>query len=190
LKIIFRFFFILFILFGNILVQADDRQVQMQKQIEEVMKARDQILKSLIDDSDFQDMSSRMEKLMKSFDNDDFFSGSDDVVGEYDWKETKTYQILSLKVKQIKDRPLDIKIKEGKVTIKGDVESQSTSKTQKKITRVHFERVFSIPPGVDETNPEFENKKGELLIKFKKKITVAPKKDLIPIVPTPNDQTI
>jgi HSP20 family molecular chaperone IbpA len=172
--------------------RLDQRQVQMQKQIEEMMKARDSILKSLMDDSNFEDMSSKMEKLMQSFGNDDFFqSGGDgDVVGEYDWIETKTHQVLSLKVKQIKDRPLDIKIKAGKITLKGDVESQSMDKNQKKITRVHFEREFSIPSGVDESNPEFENKKGEFLIKFKKKITTAPKKDLIPVAPNPNDQRI
>ena len=185
-----KFNFLFFFIFITSLASADDRQDRMQKQMEEVMKARDEILRSLMDDSSFQDMNTRMEKLMKSFDNDDFFSGEEDVVGEYDWKETKTHQILSLKVKQIKDRPLDIKIKQGKITMKGDVESQSTSHNQKKISRVHFERVFSIPTGVDETNPEFENKKGELLIKFKKKITSAPKKDLTPVSPDPGDQTI
>lgn len=181
-------------------VLADARQDEMQKQIEEVIKARDEMLKMLMDDSNFQDMNARMEKLMKDFGNgnaDDFFSGigEGDVVGEYEWKETKTHQILSLKVKQIKDRPLDIKIKGGKILMKGDVESQTAKENRKTITRVRFEREFSIPVGVDETNPEFENKKGELLIKFKKKVTAAPsppspKKDLIPIAPNPNDQTI
>jgi HSP20 family molecular chaperone IbpA len=173
---------------------ADDRleQRQMQKQIEEVMKARDAILKSLMDDSNFEDMSSRMEKLMQNFGNEDFFQGGadGDVVGEYDWKETATHQVLSLKVKQIKDRPLDIKIKSGKISMKGDVESQSEGNKQKKITRIHFEREFSIPSGVDENNPEFENKKGELLIKFKKKLTATPKKELIPVPPAPGDQRI
>lgn len=172
---------------------ADARQDEMQKQIEEVMKARDEMLKMLIDDSNFQDMSSRMEKLMKDFGQEDFFSnlGEGDVVGEYEWKETKTHQILSLKVKQIKDRPLDIKIKGGKILMKGDVESQTAKENRKTITRVRFEREFSIPSGVDETNPEFENKKGELLIKFKKKIASAPpQKDLVPVAPNPKDQTI
>lgn len=177
-------------------VLADTRQDEMQKQIEEVMRARDEMLKMLMDDSNFQDMNARMEKLMKNFGNgnaEDFFSGlgEGDVVGEYEWRETKTHQILSLKVKQIKDRPLDIKIKKGKIVMKGDVESQTAKENRKTITRVRFEREFSIPAGVDETNPEFENKKGELLIKFKKKVTAAPpKKDLMPVAPNPNDQTI
>lgn len=169
---------------------ASDQEEQMQKQIEEVMKAREEMFKSLMDDSNFQDMSSRMEKLMQNFGDNNFFDGQEDVVGEYDWQETKTHQILSLKVKQIKDRPLDIKIKKGKITIKGDVESQSETQNKKKIVRIHFEREFSIPQGLDETHPEFENKKGELLIKFKKKVVQVPKKDLIPVVPNSEDQTI
>jgi HSP20 family molecular chaperone IbpA len=176
--------------FFSCLVIADATQDQMQKQIEEVMKAREEMLKSLMDDSNFQDMSKRMEKLMQNFNTNDFFQGGNDVVGEYDWKETKTHLILSLKVKQIKDRPLDIKIKDGRISMKGDVESQSESQNRKNITKVHFERVFSIPPGVDETTPEFENKKDEILIKFKKKIQTSPKKDLVPVGPNPTDQNI
>ncbi|MDD4976395.1 MAG: hypothetical protein PHY93_18700 [Bacteriovorax sp.] len=52
--------------------------------------------------------------------------------------------------------------------LKGDVESVDLNSTKsKKITKVHFERTFSIPAGVDQTDPDFENKAGELLIKFK-----------------------
>jgi HSP20 family molecular chaperone IbpA len=131
-----------------------------------------------------------MEKLMQSFDNEDFFSGGNDTVGEYGWHETKTQQVLSLKVKQIKDRPLDIKINKGQITIKGDVESQIEQGSKKRVSKMHFERVFSIPDGVDQTNPEFENKQGELLIKFKKKWVAAPKKDLVPVAPAPQDETI
>jgi HSP20 family molecular chaperone IbpA len=193
---IFIYFFLLYSFGFNNFVKAQDAQEEMQKQIEEVLKARNQMLRSLLDDSDFGDMNKRMDKMLQQFDSDDFFQGGlvEDVVGEYDWKETDTQQILSLKVKQIKDRPLDIKIKNGKISLKGDVESQTAKENHKKITRVHFEREFSIPPGVDETRPEFENKKGELLIKFKKKKIakqpIAPRKDLISVAPSPKDQTI
>lgn len=193
-----KYLFLIFIL-SSMLVSlgtfaGTQQQDDIQKQIEQVMKTRDEMLKMLMDDSNFQDMNSRMEKLMKDFGSEDFFTGAEDdgdVVGEYEWHETKTHQILSLKVKQIKNRPLDIKIKGGKISMKGDVESQTAKKNKKTITRTHFEREFSIPEGVDETNPEFENKKGEFLIKFKKKIATIPaKKDLIPVVPNPDDQTI
>jgi HSP20 family molecular chaperone IbpA len=191
-----KLFFLIFIFCSFYICEsatAQNNQAEMQKQIEEVLKARDQMLRSLLDDSSFQDMNSRMDKMLQQFDNDDFFQGGlvEDVVGEYDWKETDTQQILSLKVKQIKDRPLDIKIKNGKISLKGDVESQTARENKKSITRVHFEREFAVPPGVDETHPEFENRKGELLIKFKKKKIVTPsKKDLIPVAPTPGDQRI
>lgn len=187
MKIIFIF------LFALKLLAADSQEEQMRRQIEEVMKARDEILKSLMDDSSYQDLNSRMERLMKDFDTEDFFQNRNAVVGEYDWLDTKTHKILSLKIKQIKDQPLDIKINKGQIILKGDVESQSGNKDKKRISKVHFERVFSIPPGVDQNNPEFENKNGEFLIKFKKKMVskeTPAKKDLEPIAPSKDDQKI
>jgi HSP20 family molecular chaperone IbpA len=65
---------------------------------------------------------------------------------------------------------LDIKIEKGHILLSGQVESveENKNKKSKRISKVHFERSFSIPEGVDLKNPEFENGKGELLIKFKK----------------------
>jgi HSP20 family molecular chaperone IbpA len=189
-------FLIFFIILPFSFAVSSDQDAEMRKQLEEVMKARDAILRSLMDDSSFQDMSARMEKLMQNFDRDDFFNGENLVAGEYDWIESKTHKILSLKVKQMKDQPLDIKINKGQITIKGNVESQSREGGKKKVSRVHFERVFSIPGGVDGDNPEFENKADALLIKFKKKIASSPivpsnpKKELTPVGPNPQDETI
>ena len=197
MRIIFFFSCLFFITFR--LLAADAQEEQMKKQLEEIMRTRNEILKSLMDDSNFEDMSKRMEKLMQNFSDNDFFRQGmmdSNIVGEYDWQETKTHLILSLKVKQIKDHPLDIKINKGQIIIKGDVESQSGDKNNKKISKVHFERVFSIPKGVDESNPEFENKNGEFFIKFKKTISshpppnTIPKKGLEPVAPSAEDQKI
>lgn len=155
---------------------AQTRREDLDAEIGAIMKARDELMKSLLEDDSFSNFDKRFNDLIKKFE-DDSFGGSmqglqmGGVVGEYDWRETDTHQILGVKVKQIKDRPLDIKIEKGFVRLKGDVEEvldYSSRKGGKKVSKVHFERSFSIPDGVDQTNPEFENRGGELLIKFKK----------------------
>jgi len=146
----------------------------MERQIEEILKAREEMIKSLMNDSAFENFDSHFEDLIKKFQQDSFagIPGMDEAmtVGEYDWRETENYQIFVLKVKQIKNKPLDIKIEKGLIKLKGDVESsaEDSSKKVKSVSKIHFERQFSILEGVDQTNPEFENKDGELLIKFKK----------------------
>ncbi|MGZ3808445.1 MAG: Hsp20/alpha crystallin family protein, partial [Bacteriovorax sp.] len=168
-----KIFAILFLL-ASFPVFSQNGRSDIDRQIEEIMKAREEMIKSLLNDSGFQNFDDRFDDLVKKFQQDSFggMPGMDmgAVVGEYDWRESDTHQILVLKVKQIKDRPLDIKIEKGQIKLKGDVESVSEGpgKKGKRISKVHFERSFSIPEGVDQSSPEFENKDGELLIKFKK----------------------
>jgi HSP20 family molecular chaperone IbpA len=165
-----------FLLFFSLNAFAQSNQADINRQIEEIMKAREEMLKSLLNDSGFQNFDDAFGDMVKKFEQDSFTRPGMDtgaVIGEYDWRETDTQQIFVLKVKQIKDKPLDIKIEKGQIKLKGDVESQDETQTRsgkksKHVTKVHFERTFSIPAGVDQTNPEFENKDGELLIKFKK----------------------
>lgn len=152
---------------------AQNQRAELDRQMEEIMKAREEMIKSLLNDSSFQNFDDRFEDMVKKFQQSAFGNYPDldsgAVVGEYDWRETATHKILVLKVKQIKDKPLDIKIEKGQIKLKGDVESVSEDKGQRKqISKVHFERSFSIPDGVDQNSPEFESVKGELHIKFKK----------------------
>lgn len=183
-----RIFFVLIltltIFASNTKAQTQNRRDELDREIESIMKARDEMIRSLLNDSAFSqfddDFADRFDNLMKKFEQNRF--GAPDmqlgaVVGEYDWRETETHKILVIKVVQIKDRPLDIKIEKGFVRLKGDVEEVqgSPSRKGKKISKIHFERSFSIPDGVDQTTPEFENKDGELLIKFKKLGPQAPK---------------
>lgn len=156
------------------MAQSKNRREEIDREIEAIMKARDEMIRSLLDDSAFSNFDDHFNNLVKKFEHDSFGVMPEQqmgaVVGEYDWRETETQQILVIKVKQIKDRPLDIKIEKGFVRLKGDVEEVQNypSRKGKKISKVHFERSFSIPDGVDQTAPEFENKDGELLIKFRK----------------------
>lgn len=187
---------IVFLLFMFLSIQAFSQanRADIDRQIEEIMKAREEMIKSLLNDSAFSQFDDNFDDMVKRFEQSNF-SGmpgmeAGPVVGEYDWRETETQKILALKVKQVKDKPLDIKIEKGQIKLKGDVESVSENKTKKskRISKVHFERSFSIPEDVDQTNPEFENKGGEFLIKFKKLSATKPNpKPLAPKKSLPKD---
>lgn len=184
-------------------IYAQDEQ--FQKQIEEIMKAREEMLNSLINGNG--DMEQKMMEMMRRFSQQGGLPGFDigelegPVVGEYDWIVTDTQKILKIKVKQIKDKPLDIKIEKGMVKIKGDVESSQGTGKKKIVRKVNFERSFSLPDDVDQTSPEFENKDGEFLIKFKRLATAKFKKttapdpakkadDRVPVSPNSDDLNI
>jgi HSP20 family molecular chaperone IbpA len=210
-----KIIFILTFLINSILFaqspQNNNQDEQFQKQFEEIMKAREEMFNSLMDDSAFGDMEKHMLDMMKRFSAPganlggpgfglDNFEGP--VVGEYNWIDTDSQKILKLKVKQIKDRPLDIKIEKGMINIKGDVESIDGTGKNKVVKKTHFERGFSIPNDVDQSNPEFENKEGELLIKFKRLAnakntrhitipkTTPPKNERLPVTPESSDLSI
>ena len=165
-----KIIFFSFIFSSALLAQSHEEQ--FNKQLEEIMKARAEMLRSLMDDSMSGDLEKRMEEMMKNFSqNGDFGFGQMEapVIGEYDWVETETSKILKIKVKQIKDRPLDIKIQNNEIKIKGDVETSEVKGKNQVARKVSFERIFRIPDDVDKTGPEFENgKDGFMQIKFKK----------------------
>lgn len=156
---------------STVIAQTSDNQ-EVERQIKELMKAREEMFKSLLNDSGFDNFDKHFEDLVKRFEKESLVTSPDleagDVVGEYDWRETATHQVLALKIKQIKNKPLDIKIEKGQIKLKGDVEAVDSNPKMKRVSKVHFERIFSIPSGVDQNAPEFENTAGELLIKFKK----------------------
>ena len=101
-----------------------ERRDEINKQMEELMKARADMIRSLMDDSAFDNFDKHFEDLVKKFQQNGFPDGlnnsdlgAGDVVGEYDWRETEAYKIFVLKVKQIKDKPLDIKIEKGQIKL-------------------------------------------------------------------------
>lgn len=186
---------------------AQSRQDQFNRQLVEIMKAREEMLRALMDDSMSGGFEKRMEEIMKKFGHGgDFGFGpmEDPIVGEYDWLETDNHKILKIKIKQIKDKPLDIKIQNNEIKIKGEVESTEIQGKNKIVKKVNFERTFEMPDDIDKSSPEFENNKdGFMQIKFKKIITksaplkdpakkvVTPKIDeRIPVVPDSSDLSI
>jgi HSP20 family molecular chaperone IbpA len=175
LRIFSLIFLILIFQFNAFSQISPERDEQIKRELEAMLKARDEMLRSLLDDSAFNDFDKRFEDMIKRFNLQNFdqngFDTDGKILGEYDWQESNTERIFMLKVKQIKDKPLDIKIEKGKIILKGDVEAISEEYNhvkQKKISHIHFERSVLIPIDVDQTNPSFENKNGVLLIKFKK----------------------
>lgn len=165
-----KYFLLIFLISNNLFAQRG--QDSFERQIEEIMKAREEMMKALMDDSMSGDMEKRMEEMMKRFEssgNFGFGQMEDSVIGEYDWAEDAAFKTLKIKVKQIKDKPLDIKIQNNEIKIKGDVETTRGEGKNKIVQKMNFEKTFSIPVGVDKTSPEFLNgKDGFMEIKFKK----------------------
>ena len=184
-----RLILIMIFLCTNIfLSKASAQDDQFQRQVEEIMKAREEMLRSLLEDNG--DMEQKMLEMMKRFSQSGGMPGFDigelegPVVGEYDWIVTDTHKTLKIKVTQIKDRPLDIKISGGMIKIKGDVESTQGAGKKKVVRKVNFERSFSLPDDIDQTSPEFENRDGEFLIKFKRLEMAKFKKTKLPASPS------
>ncbi len=182
-KLDMKTFLVLFFIFlsQNSLFAQNSRDDQMQRQIDEIMKAREEMLKSLMDDSFSGEMEKRMEDMIRRFGGPGFGSGSSGFgfgfdqmnsisVGSYDWDETETHKILKIKVTQSKDKPLDIKIENGMISLKGIAESVSGTGKNKVTSHMNFQKSFSLPTDIDQNNPEFisKEKEGEMWIKFKK----------------------
>lgn len=145
------------LLFSQSFIYADTRE----EQIQEILRAREKMFQSFFDDDDdFKSMHKQMQAMMNQF-------GQFDQSSFDEWVEDEHSRTLILKLKQSKDKPLDIKIEKGFIKIKGDIEEKNEGKG---VRKVHFERMFNLPEDVDGPNPIFENKDGEVRIKFKKKV--------------------
>tara|TARA_R110000868_G_scaffold242548_1_gene498038 strand:+ start:391 stop:1041 length:651 start_codon:yes stop_codon:yes gene_type:complete len=183
----------------------DQRRERMRAQMREQMKESRRILQQFLSDDMFTDMRKQFEQMMEQVDGgslDDFDSFFDDDAmlklfggargtkafgalgsGQSRWVETPKERILVLKLEMSKDTPLDFKIEENKLTISGQVERKSNRGTSKK----SFTKVFQIPADCDATAAKFENKDGEILIKFPK---LALKEQRRPVKPDSADSTI
>lgn len=209
-KFTLNFLVIIFLTIGTSGALHAQNNAEIERQLEEIMKAREEMFKMLMDDSSFDNFDKRFDDMVKRFQQSGGFGleqMDDPIVGEYDWIKTNTHKILKLKVKQVKDKPLDIKIENGMIRLKGDVETMSGEGANSVKRKVSFQRAFTLPDDVDQNNPEFENKDGSMLIKFKLKKPGSnkghsqkdsqktlpkqdPQNDRIPITPGAEDVTI
>lgn len=176
-------------------------RLQMQRQVRDSRR----IIEQFLSDEMFTDMHQQFEDMMKQFDNgnaDPFEQFFDDKTieklfggkrgskafgmlgtGQSRWIETPKERILVLKIESTKDNPIDFKIEDAKITISGKVARTSN----RGITSHNFKRSFNIPKDCDPAGAKFENKDGEILIKFPK---IALKDRLEPVKPDSGDTTI
>ncbi|MBH48078.1 MAG: hypothetical protein CME71_07890 [Halobacteriovorax sp.] len=183
----------------------DQRRERMRAQMREQMKESRRILQQFLSDDMFTDMRKQFEQMMDQVDGgsldgfDSFFD--DDAMmklfggdrgtkafgalgtGQSRWIETPKERILILKLEMSKDTPLDFKIEENKLTISGQVERKSN----RGISKQSFTKIFQIPVDCDPSAAKFENKDGEVLIKFPKLVS---KDQRRPVKPDSSDTTI
>ena len=143
------------------------------------------LIEQFLNDDFFKQFHERFQKLQKDldkgqgkrlkkffgeegfFDNPNLFQSFPS--GESKWIETPDEKILMLKLKTQKDSPVDIKIKDGTITIKAEIINIVERQGMKSKSVSSYRRVFSIPPNVDKKAAKIEkNEKGEILIKFPK----------------------
>tara|TARA_R110000868_G_scaffold248282_15_gene504713 strand:- start:640 stop:1290 length:651 start_codon:yes stop_codon:yes gene_type:complete len=183
----------------------EQRRERMRAEMREQMKESRRILQQFLSDDMFTDMRKQFEQMMDQVDNgrlDDFDTFFDDDAikklfggsrgskafgalgsGQSRWVETPKERILVLKLEMSKDTPLDFKIEGTTLTISGQVEHKSNRGVSKR----SFTKMYQIPPDCDPAAAKFENKDGEVLIKFPKIIA---KDSRLPVKPDSGDSTI
>ncbi len=182
-----------------------ERRERMREKMREQMRDSRRIIEQFLSDDMFADMHKQFEDMAKQFEDgrtDQFDQFFDDKAierlfgglrgskafgmlgsGQSRWLETPKERILVLKLEASKDTPIDFKIEDSKITISGVVER----KTNMGVSKRSFKRTFKIPPDCDPAGAKFENKEGEILIKFPKLIA---KDGRLPVKPESGDSTI
>jgi len=182
-----------------------ERRERLRLQMQSQMRDSRRIIEQFLSDEMFTDMHQQFEDMMKQFDNgnaDPFEQFFDEKTieklfgggrgskafgmlgtGQSRWIETPKERILILKIESTKDNPIDFKIENSMITISGKISKDSN----RGVSTHQFKRSFSIPEDCDPSAAKYENKDGEILIKFPK---IAIKDDLRPVKPESGDTTI
>ncbi len=182
-----------------------ERRERMRTQMREQMRDSRRIINQFLNDDMFTDMHKQFEDMVKQFEDgrtDQFDQFFDDKAierlfgglrgskafgmlgsGQSRWIETPREKILVLKLEASKDTPIDFKIENSSITISGNIEKQTSMGVSKR----SFKKSFNIPPDCDPTGAKFENKEGEILIKFPKLVA---KDGRLPVKPDSGDSTI
>lgn len=182
-----------------------ERRERMREQMREQIRESRRIVQQFLDDDVFSSMRQQFEQMMEQMEQgrmdsfDKFFD--DDVTerllrggfgkkafgslstGQSRWIETPNERTLILKLEQAKGDPIDFKIEGSRLTISGQVERRNPNG----VTKKSFTRSFEIPADCDPSKAKFENKDGEILIRFPKSIA---KDSRTPVRPSDDDSTI
>lgn len=183
----------------------DERRERMRTQMREQMRESRRILQQFLNDDMFTGLRQQFEQMMEQMESgstdsfDRFFD--DDVMerlfrgqqgrsafgalsmGQSRWIETPKDRTLILKLEAAKDNPIDFKIEGSRLTISGHMERRHPQG----VTKQSFTRTFEIPSDCDPTQAKFENKDGEILIKFPKIVATDGR---LPVRPDDGDSTI
>jgi len=168
---------------------AFDQQKKNSQALED-FSYRDKMMRDLMngDQFDLNQIEKRMRDMMKDFDEDDFFSRGSaffprESVTKMEWVEENDELVLHLKAKLKKNAPLDIKIENGLIKIKGEGQTDD-AKSPASQHRMIFERQMTLPAGIDASNPKYETTDTGIKIRFKKlKETTNLKRSVVPSLP-------
>lgn len=163
-----------FLISFNLLAQTPQETIeQFQKEMEEERRAIFKMLGHDFDafqNGDFEKLIQKfMERSQRDFFKDENFNqffkewnpygkmGS----GESHWIETPKERILIIKIDEIKDTPIDIKINKGVIKVSAQKKTQGELYT--------FNQSYSVPNDTDPNSAVIENKNGEIQVRFTKK---------------------
>ncbi len=177
----------------------------MRNQMREQMQESRRILQQFMNDDMFTGLRQQFERMMQQMEQgqmEDFEQFFDDKVferlfrggtgsaafdsigrGQSRWVETPNERILVLKLEVAKDTPVDFKIEGSRLTINGHYEKRSPQG----VVKQSFSRSFEIPNDCDPGLAKFENKDGEVIIKFPK---IKAQDQRRPVRPDESDVTI
>jgi HSP20 family molecular chaperone IbpA len=150
----------------------------IESRLEQMMKRFESM-----DDSIFRDMESMFEQqgslldqffqgggLRRLLEEGGVFGNLDQ--GDFEWLETPNSRVLVANLQLSEGAPLDIEIKNGQITFKGESRiediTESAFGTSRSVRVQRFNRSFAIPSDVDADKAQFENEDGKILVTFPK----------------------
>lgn len=201
--------------------KGGDEVVDADKKFEEALRAKmkkdRELIENFMNDDLFKKFDKMFEQMTKDIDEGHFeslqkffeqghfnnFLGDSGLfdnlgLGQGKWIENREERILVLKINKKDEEPLNIEIKDSKVTVSGEVSTTmknplAGANAPEITTKRKINQSYIIPGDVDATKPKFENKDGSLFIRFTK-LGAAPKAtpptDRQPIKPSDGDITI
>lgn len=149
-----------------------------ESRLEEMMKRFGAMDESLFEDMDkmFENQGSLIDQffqgggLRRLLEEGGAFGNLEQ--GDFEWLETPKSRILVAKLKLDDQTPLDIEIKNGQITFKGESRieevNESAFGTSRSIRVQNFNRSFAVPTDVDADQAKFENEDGKILVTFPK----------------------
>lgn len=185
--------------------EKKSRQSKALNNWQQQLKKDRETIRQMLGVDMFTGFDQRFEKLLEDFyakkdgDIDKFFEDDQfdqflDLWHPFDgmknmderWIETPQSRILVFKIpgnnKKQSDQqppPVDIKIEKGLIHISGKTITETKFGNSVSTSTSSFQQVFQVPDDVDANKVEFENKNGEILIKFPKS-KIASKKHVVP----------